>query len=79
MILRKNAAETFLIPPPGPGSQITVFICFRAGVPGSEIVRKSSESVSCSRTSERAGRAWFLKKVVSEFFFLTERRRERSQ
>ena len=42
---------------------------FRVLLPGSEIVRKPSESVSCSRTSERADKAWFFKKWFPRFFF----------
>ena len=41
---------------------------FRVVSPGSEIVWKLSETVSCSRTTERAEKPWFQKRGLRFFF-----------
>ena len=41
---------------------------FRVVSPGSEIVWKLSETVSCSRTTERAEKPWFQKRDPPHFF-----------
>ena len=41
---------------------------FRVVSPGSEIVWKLSETVSCSKTTERAEKPWFQKRDPPHFF-----------